>query len=112
MTSRTKRLAAAVAALLCACLAPVLGAPAAAESAGSPNPREARRDACLGWMHAGYPSGIDEKSCRSEFALPSAFLFACARGLERGFRDGTDRDACALYFAAESVRMRNGYVRD
>ncbi|MEL6317670.1 MAG: hypothetical protein AAFR16_08550 [Pseudomonadota bacterium] len=84
-----------------------------ADGGASPGPadREARRAACLQWLDRGYPSGLEEVSCRSEFNLPSPFLLVCARGLRLGFRDALQRDACVAYFADQGRLMADGYVK-
>jgi hypothetical protein len=72
---------------------------------------EARRAQCVGWMMAGaYPSGLAETSCQSDFALPSAFLFACARAQRTGFASETQRAACTLFFAEAARDAERGYV--
>lgn len=73
--------------------------------------RSERRAECLNWLDTGYPSGIEEVSCRSEFDLPSPFLLVCARGLRLGFKDALQREACTDFFAAQSDQMRSAYVR-
>ena len=88
-----------------------LSGAAAALSQDALAEREARRAQCLSWLDAGYPSGLEEASCRSEFDLPSPFLIVCARGLRLGFRDVAQRSACADFFVAQSWRIGSGYVR-
>lgn len=90
----------------------------AEERAPTPPPNETaadwraeRRAQCLGWLADGYPSGLEELSCRTEFDLPSPFLLVCARGLRVGFRDAAQREACAAFFANQGARIADGYVR-
>jgi len=90
-------------------LVPVLAAFATQASAA--DAYEQRRQQCLSWLASGYPSGLEEISCRAEFDLPSPFLMLCARGLRVGFRDDTQRAACARFFAARSAEIADGYVR-
>lgn len=72
---------------------------------------EARRATCVGWMVAGaFPSGLEEKACRRDFALPSAFLFKCARAQTQGFESPVHRAACVQFFARASERAEQGYV--
>ena len=59
---------------------------------------EARRDTCTSWMMSAYPTGLDETCCKAEFALPSAFLFKCARAQHLGFDTPVQREACRLMF--------------
>jgi hypothetical protein len=83
----------------------LMAAPAGAD------PLEARRAQCLGWMMAGaYPSGLAEKSCQADFALPSAFLFKCARAQHKGFADDRQRAACTVFFAQAATQAEQGYV--
>lgn len=107
-------------AVLAGLLAPALhmpearGAPTSERGAAilaDPAPRAARRAECLGWLDAGYPSGLEEASCVSEFDLPSPFLIVCARGRRRGFRDATQRDACVDFLSREAQRASEAYVR-
>lgn len=73
--------------------------------------RAARRAQCVGWMMAGaYPNGLVEKSCQADFALPSAFLFTCARAQTQGFADDRQRAACTVYFAQAATQAKRGYV--
>lgn len=60
---------------------------------------------------AGYPSGLEELSCRSEFDLPSQFLVLFARALWVGLRDTTQRAACAVFYAAQSLQIENAYTK-
>lgn len=85
------------------------GAGAGAEDPASP--RERYRMQCLGWLDRGYPSGLAEKGCRSEFDLPSAYLVECVRGLRLGFESAGAREACALYLARASDRVSEGYLK-
>lgn len=71
---------------------------------------EARRAECVGWMMGGYPSGIEEKACRAEFALPSAFLFKCMAGLQAGFASTGERRACAGFLARAAEAAERAYV--
>lgn len=91
-------------------LAALAAAQVAAASPEAP-PIEARRQACLGWLATGYPSGLEEISCRDAFNLPSPFLFECARRLRTGFRDRTQRAACIGFYARQIERLEQGYVR-
>lgn len=65
---------------------------------------------CLDWMDRGYPSGLDEATCRSEFSLPSAYLVKCGRGLTRGFASDRERAACAQFLSDAGARAATGYV--
>ncbi len=94
-----------------------LGASALILGASSPvyaetSTRELRREQCVGWMMTDYPSGIQEVSCVSEFSLPSAFMFKCARAERNGYRDELQRKACMFYFAKASRNAQGGYVRN
>lgn len=71
----------------------------------------AREAQCRAWAATAFPSGLEETSCRFEFALPSPFLFVCARGQDRGFDSDLQRAACADFFARSAARARAGYVR-
>lgn len=80
-------------------------APAAADDPA------ARRTQCVGWMMAGsYPNGLVEKTCQTDFALPSAFMFKCARAQWQGFSDDRQRAACTMFFAAAATQAERGYV--
>lgn len=72
--------------------------------------REAQRMRCLDWMDRGYPSGLEEQLCRSEFSLPSAYLVKCGRALKRGFASDLERQACARFLAHASARAASGYL--
>ena len=79
--------------------------------AGEPaDPYEARRTQCLAWMMSAYPSGLEEGACTAEFALPSPFLFACARAEHLGCSSETQREACRVFFARASESAAGGYV--
>lgn len=69
-----------------------------------------RRAQCLDWLERGYPTGIDEAACRSEFALPSPFLVTCARGLTAGYASETQRAACVHFLARASAEAAAGHV--
>lgn len=73
---------------------------------------EDRRAQCMNWMVTGYPSGLEETACTAQFALPSPFLFKCARAQKTGFRDLQQRKACKLFFENASLATANGYVRN
>lgn len=83
-----------------------IGGAAAADEAHAL--REAQ---CRAWSVTAFPSGLDEVSCRFEFALPSPFLFVCARGQDRGYESELQRAACADFFSRAADRARAGYVR-
>ena len=81
-------------------------------SAAEISTRKQRQQQCIGWMMSNYPSGIQEVSCVSEFSLPSAFLFKCARAERKGYRDKLQRKACSLFFAEAADTARSGYIRN
>ncbi|MEL6768974.1 MAG: hypothetical protein AAFP17_17475 [Pseudomonadota bacterium] len=89
----------------------LFGGPAAAEPTIAPSTRAEQRLICLDYMDRGFPSGLVERLCASEFSLPSAFLMKCGRGLEKGFGSAQERDACVAFLAAASDRAATGYVR-
>ena len=74
--------------------------------------REERREQCIAWMMTDYPSGLEEGSCISEFSLPSAFMFKCAKAGTDGFRNAVQRDACHLFFVNAARDASLGYVRN
>ena len=74
------------------------------------DPHTEHRARCIGWMMSDYPSGLEETACAAYFALPSAFLFKCARAQKLGYQDATQRRACALFFARASKQAETGYV--
>ncbi len=74
--------------------------------------REQRREQCVVWMMSNYPSGIEEVACVSEFSLPSAFMFKCAKAERNGYRDEVQRKACVFFFAKSASNAENGYVRN
>lgn len=70
-----------------------------------------RRAQCMGWLMAGgYPSGLEEKACARDFALPSAFLFKCARAQSLGFASDQQQAACVAFFARAAETAQDGYV--
>ncbi|WP_121633607.1 hypothetical protein [Tropicibacter alexandrii] len=90
------------------CFILALGASAAQADT---DPWEVRRAQCVGFMMAGgYPSGLVEQGCRRDFALPSAFLFRCARAQTQGFETDLQRRACVAFFAQSAERAQAGYV--
>jgi hypothetical protein len=84
---------------------------AGAAPARSGDAHAAREAQCRAWAATAFPSGLDEVSCRFEFALPSPFLFVCARGQDRGYDSDLQRAACADFFTRAADRARAGYVR-
>ena len=74
--------------------------------------RADRRAQCVDWMMTAYPSGLEEVACNAQFALPSPFLFKCARAQKVGFRDSTERDACQIFLANTARKIGNGYIRN
>ena len=69
-----------------------------------------RRAQCVGWMMSAYPTGLDEQWCTTQFALPSAFHFQCARAQHKGFTTEGQRNACASFFARAADQATSGYV--
>ncbi|MEL6481784.1 MAG: hypothetical protein AAFQ75_10065 [Pseudomonadota bacterium] len=88
-----------------------MASPVAAEPLNPPTTRAEQRLLCLDYMDRGFPSGLVERLCASEFSLPSAFLMKCGRGLEKGFGSEQERDACVAFLASASDRAASGYVR-
>lgn len=81
------------------------------ETAAAAGAWEARRAQCLSWMVAGgYPSGLEEVSCRADFALPSAFLFKCARAQRLGYETELQKSACIGFFVRAARAAEDGYV--
>lgn len=79
--------------------------------AAAADPLADRRVQCLDWMMSGYPSGLEESACNAQFALPSPFLFRCARAQRAGYASLTERRACGDYLARMARDTAQGCMR-
>ncbi len=61
-------------------------------------------------MMTGYPTGLDESWCVSEFDLPSAFLIKCSAAQRTGFETLQQREACRVMFQRAADDAATGFV--
>ncbi len=54
-------------------------------------------DACVFYVENGYPGGITQQICESNFDLPSPFTLKCIKQTVNGYKTKLDEDACELH---------------